>query len=195
MPCKRCNTTWMKALEDRVRPILIPLMEGRTTTLTPVQQRIIVRWLLKTVMNYEFLKGRKHTTYFHQNERHAIMQSLQVPECTKIFLARYRGKYAATSRDIYLPFTVNDPNSKWSSAVEAYSITIAIKELALQVFSIRRIKDFKQATITLPLAWDRASLEIWPVTGNVIWPPAEYFDDAGLDMFTTRFGRITSLDY
>src|SRR5437588_3177040 len=46
--CKPCNEGWMeRELEDGVPPVLIPLLEGRDSTLTWGDQRILATWTWK----------------------------------------------------------------------------------------------------------------------------------------------------
>lgn len=46
-PCTQCNNGWMSRLEAVVKPILLPLMKGTASELTPDQQRIISTWLVQ----------------------------------------------------------------------------------------------------------------------------------------------------
>jgi hypothetical protein len=49
--CKRCNTTWMSAIEDDVKPILIPLLQGTTITLLrKARQQLAIWTALKVIL-------------------------------------------------------------------------------------------------------------------------------------------------
>jgi hypothetical protein len=48
--CMACNTGWMHRLEDQVRPFLGPLIAGKPWWISPRQQRLLARWVGKTVL-------------------------------------------------------------------------------------------------------------------------------------------------
>ncbi len=51
--CATCNHGWIHDLEDRVRPILLPMLEGRGRTLYPATRKTLALWAWKTVMMFE----------------------------------------------------------------------------------------------------------------------------------------------
>src|SRR5436853_4743843 len=73
--CDRCNSSWMSRLEQNARLVLAPMMHNKPMVLSPVQQRLIMRWLVKTAMALELQHGKKYDRYFTARERHALMQS------------------------------------------------------------------------------------------------------------------------
>ena len=49
--CHTCNTGWMAQLEDRARPILMPLIQRRRVTSVPGTDAILAAtWGVKTAM-------------------------------------------------------------------------------------------------------------------------------------------------
>jgi hypothetical protein len=49
--CTPCNTGWMSDMENTVKPVLLPMMEGRTTPLAQDAQRVLAKWaLLKSLV-------------------------------------------------------------------------------------------------------------------------------------------------
>jgi hypothetical protein len=48
--CEDCNSTFGRRYEDKAAPILKPLLRGEDTLLSPSDQRMMVRWLVKTVL-------------------------------------------------------------------------------------------------------------------------------------------------
>ena len=53
--CTPCNTDWGKKLEDRVKPILTPMIRGKATTLTADQIGQVCAWFTLKVMVSEYL--------------------------------------------------------------------------------------------------------------------------------------------
>lgn len=185
----------MSKLEAMVRPIIVPLMHGEKTILTPSDRLIIVRWFLKTAILYEFLGGveRGPDKFFNPQERHALMRSLSVPESTLVFLGRYQGSLHITTREMRLPFEAQRRDDNRTFPAEGYSITFALKQLAMQVFSVRWPDDPEIDRLDISLSgpdWDQAVIQIWPSEGSVIWPPPYHFDDHGLDIFTRRWTTV-----
>lgn len=186
-PCVRCNTGWMKQLEDRISPLLTPLMNGNIVTLNPTEQQLIVRWFLKTVMALELRRDRNYETYFTQTERQTLMKSSHIPATTMVFLARYHGTLPASCREAKLPFEIRTPKDNRLTRIKGYTVTVAIKHLAIQILTVRWPKKFGPLIMRLADNWDDATVQIWPDAKDAMWPLGEYFDDIGLDLFTARW--------
>ena len=72
-----CNNGWMRHLiEDKARPILIPLMNGDSVRLTPLDQKRIAAWATLKCMVSEYDIGSSVTTHHMQRKR--LMQT-QIP--------------------------------------------------------------------------------------------------------------------
>jgi hypothetical protein len=186
-PCVRCNTGWMRRLESEAKPILVPLMTGTPLTLTPEQQLIIVRWFAKTVIIHEFLD--KGPYYFQPDERKALESGLVVPSPTLFFLGRYAGPKPVTTYAIHIPLTAG-ANTDRATPVNAYAATFTIKQLALQVFSLRVPPQlpFNNIAINLPGNLGDMALQVWPVIDESLrWPPPFFLDNEGLELFKSRW--------
>src|SRR5581483_12340242 len=48
--CRSCNSGWMSDLETDGSSVLGPLIDGRSTHLSALQQRLIAAWAIKTAM-------------------------------------------------------------------------------------------------------------------------------------------------
>src|ERR1700686_3554136 len=48
--CASCNTAWGSKLEDRVGPILTPMIRGEAKTLTADEMQLVSAWLTLKVM-------------------------------------------------------------------------------------------------------------------------------------------------
>ena len=69
--CERtCNNGWMrKAVEDRARPILLPLIKGDLVRITPAQQELIATWATMKAMVAEWTICGNVTTNHMQRKR------------------------------------------------------------------------------------------------------------------------------
>jgi len=188
--CKRCNNGWMAKLEDAAKPVMSPLINGSRTILSPDNQVVIAKWLIKTAAMCDILA--KHP-YFQAEERQAIVSGMR-PANTWMFLACYRGPHigelAARGRVYHA-----DPNPSLDDQQklldpQGYALTILIKHLALQIVSVRSSERLPTGSrITMPARWADASIHI-PVNRDVIWPPPLVFDKDGFEEFASRWGDL-----
>lgn len=188
-PCTKCNNGWMSKLESMARPVLAPLMHGTPSELTKREQYIITLWFLKTCMVHEFLQPEK-APYFRDVERKALMQSLAIPPITWLFLGRYIGERTIMTSEMAMNLTVGEEANP--KTTNGYSATFAIKQLALQVFTVHRPEGVKTDTFGFKMSrqWDTATVQIWPILGLARWPQSVYFDDEGFEVLAARWLSI-----
>ncbi|MFL6688584.1 MAG: hypothetical protein ACJ8IR_00110 [Alphaproteobacteria bacterium] len=56
--CEPCNNGWMRELENKVRPIIAPLIQGQPTILRMQDRRVIAGWaILKTMIADRDIEG------------------------------------------------------------------------------------------------------------------------------------------
>jgi hypothetical protein len=189
-PCRRCNNGWMSDLENSVKPIFEPMMRGLRKTLTTDEQRTIARWLLKTTINYEFARERS-PRYFKPRDRKAFFESRFIPADTFVYIGRFKGTHAlwVTDEDITLTLSPGTPRAE---PMHGYTATFVIGQIALQVLSLQRPKDFRGAfSLQIPGQWNTAQFHIWPAARECEWPPEFAFDDDGIELFARRWETVT----
>jgi hypothetical protein len=189
-PCKRCNETWMSKLESTAKPLLVPLMKGKTILLTPDRQLLIARWFAKTVIMYEMLT--KEPYYFQPEERYALHNSLQVPTQTNFSLAHYSGRTAGSTFSTHLKLLVG-AETDHPVQVNGYTATLTIKKLALQVFSLRLPPEYPPDTVRLemPVRLRDMGVQIWPINNALVrWPPRYFLDNRALGIFQNRWTTL-----
>jgi hypothetical protein len=190
-PCERCNNNWMSALEQRAKPLLTPMMHGKSITLDHKEQRIIVRWLLKTAMVIDLHHGKNNKTYFSQQERHALMKTGYIPHHTAVFLARYHGSHQSAIRELRLPVKIEAPGDNGPTSINSYTVTLAVRNLALQMFTLRWPKERQTLRVTFSDAWKPAIVQLVRSEARIArWPPIQYFDDSGFEDFASRFDEM-----
>jgi hypothetical protein len=150
---------------------------------------VITLWLLKTAMTFDLLGEKKRPCYFDPSERHALYRFLEappIPPSTQVFLARYKGSKDSVIRETHLELArwTGDPNPDSLSRLRGYAVTIAVKELVLQIFCARGLPD--RVAYYMP-DFDSAVSQIGLGNGDVSWPLSSRFDDAGLNIFTERW--------
>jgi hypothetical protein len=119
------------------------------------------------------------------------LASLSKHEDTFMFLGRYNGSQAVRTRSNYFPLLTGQDVNR-ATRVDAFAATFAIKKLAMQVFSVRRpLEDyFDEIGMIVPGNWDDVTIQIWPTSGAVGWPPPLVFNEAGFDLFTNRWNTL-----
>lgn len=89
--CLRCNTGWMRLLEERAFPIITGLIQGRSMTLSSDDQAAIAGWITQVTMTAEFfLPDGIHTP---QSVRSEFMQTKIPPESWQIWIGTYGGGF------------------------------------------------------------------------------------------------------
>lgn len=89
--CKRCNETWMSAMEMAVRPRLIPLIKGEPILLGECDRQMLADWIMLKAFVVE------HTSYrdfpaepiSSQQDREYFMLLRQLPFGVRIWIAQH----------------------------------------------------------------------------------------------------------
>jgi hypothetical protein len=87
--CQRCNNGWMSELEKSIKPILGPMLRGWPTRITTDSQRLLSRWIEKTVLVYEFETPANMVAT--DDYRRTFMSRDDAGELTKIWIGEYSG--------------------------------------------------------------------------------------------------------
>jgi hypothetical protein len=75
--CARCNNGWMSRLEERVRPILEPLILGEPRTLSSSDQETLAFCATKTLLGFQSIDHP--TTQWARPEDYAALYAAQAP--------------------------------------------------------------------------------------------------------------------
>ena len=132
MPCAKCNSGWMSALESAVKPFMADMVfPGAKTILDLDRQGTLAHWAVKTAMVFEFV-GKAPVPYFTPEERRSFKNLLQIPDKTLV----WAGRYDATQPAHGLQHRIGQRRQD-GTITQAYSFTLTADFLALQVFSFR----------------------------------------------------------
>jgi hypothetical protein len=82
--CKNCNETWMRSIEENIKPILIPLLRGQPFTLRQKEKIKLATWLTLKVLVEE--QEYPAEAVVQQQTRTEFMKSRKIPEETKIWI-------------------------------------------------------------------------------------------------------------
>jgi hypothetical protein len=154
------------------------------------QQLVVAQWLTKTVMAFEFTGVKGSPIFFSSIERQVFMRSLAIPAGTLMFLGSYVGSHQMFARETRPAFQDADADLSSRDEMRGYSVTFAIKHLALQIITFRRPENPSSGVDTIQIRgdWSSAEVQIWPLVDDTVrWPPPEHFDDEGFDLFVNRW--------
>jgi hypothetical protein len=191
MACKRCNNTWMNDLENKVKPIISPMILGSHSRklLTRREQLIIATWAVKTVMVVEFLHRESSARYFTQDERRSLMSDAVPSRSTGayVWLGRYDSKNDGV-RGLAGSMTYADRLPR------AHGSLFAVGQLAIQILVERSAVGQRDRLATRPGPWDQMLSQIWPPpsifeTNDPLlpWPPPVAITDQTFDATFDRF--------
>lgn len=185
--CLRCNTIWMRKLEDKAKPILLPMIKGESVSLNKLSQFTICLWFLKTAMMLE--RRGKGPYFFTDEDRKKFAETFHIsPRLSLLmFLGRYISDNCVTARDGIVPLHIF-PNSPRAIPINGYTATLTIKQLAIQ-FIIGRFPLHAPMGVTTRIPKVVETIQIWPITEDRTWPPSESFGDEVLNDFIERLNK------
>lgn len=83
--CATCNTGWMSALESKVKPVFLALLEGSNTTLSSQGAANVALWVtVKSIVGEHATESTALTT---PADRLAVLKSQLIPDYFRIFVA------------------------------------------------------------------------------------------------------------
>jgi hypothetical protein len=85
--CKQCNSSWMSGIEDAAKPILIPMLEGRSITLLKNSRVTIATWIALKVMVSECIEPSD--AVIDQDERSEFKLTRTMPRRLRIWLGTH----------------------------------------------------------------------------------------------------------
>jgi hypothetical protein len=86
--CLVCNNGWMSRLQEAAKPYLIPMLEGRPTSLNRKAQKIVATWAAMTTMTADFL--REEMAAIPQEERNYLRETSKAPKHWRIWISAYQ---------------------------------------------------------------------------------------------------------
>lgn len=176
--CQDCNNGWMSDLENETKPILSPMVADLALHLTEHDQNVLTRWTVKTAMMLDASSRRKGESCHAQALRERLRTHKEVPRLTAIWLGRFF-RHELYSRAGRGWFTVNEI----PKAAHGCVTTFIFGYLVIQSMTIHAGAEYTEENFPRIRAafgpWDRTLVQIWPNTGIVNWPPAEFFVSTG----------------
>ncbi len=187
--CRGCNNGWMSRMETRVRPFLMPLIQGLPRSISTFDLKVLAGWIAKTVMVGEYMHPDNIAT--PDAERLRMYADFEPPPNWRIWIADYRGfkwRNLAMFHHVgrVLPPKPTEPSN--SMIPDTHFTSIGMGRLFIQVTA---------TSTALTIESDNDALrQIWPLTGLAMsWPPARFIEDAEADFIANSFARLLKLPH
>jgi hypothetical protein len=162
--CERCNNGWMSELEERVKPIMEPMIRGQRVTLDVEQQLDVATWASKTVAALEFHEPT--TVITRPEDRHLIREQLRPPHHHLVRLA-YRDEYLES---LVVKTLVARSDEAPDERPDSFATLLGIGFVIIQVWGGHGADTGGGLTRT-GTTIDRAVM-VWPPVPRAIdWPP------------------------
>jgi len=180
--CERtCNNGWMrKAVEDRARPILLPLIKGDSVRITPAQQELIATWATMKAMVAEWTI-RGNVTTNHMQRKRMMWRQLPPERNWGVWIGRFVIPFAFWLPCIGHPKWESHPFLLLSDTVAARRpnkiATYFNSQSSTQVIGELFIHVLRSPMPTLIPRWRFSPpnggtiFRIWPRTAtSIVWP-------------------------
>ena len=180
--CSDCNCRWLSGFENRVAPIVSPLIIGEDeVALAPESRALLAAWAYKMAMLLEVSHPNASAEFFTPvDERLRFRQTASVPPRVRVFVGSYdfaqRLAHATILRQTFAERTFY-----------LQLATLTAGHLAMQVMSVRSVASnnlvsAEQMNCEFRGPARETVVRIWPpVPGCLEWPPARTMSHQDVD--------------
>jgi hypothetical protein len=167
-----CNGGWMKDIEDIAKPILVPLILGQPTRISPQDQRAIATWAVLKSMIADFDRDRSARTTHHMQLKRLWRKQLPPAQGWGVWIGHYERKNWKPEW-LSRPFLLL-PDRQYArragreaSYFNSNGTTQIINKLFIQVIHSPHPRLIER--------WRFSTPEGGPLSGSLfrIWPPSE----------------------
>jgi hypothetical protein len=186
--CLVCNTGWMRDLEERARPVLLPMLNGVPVSLDEQAQQAVATWGAKT--SFALLKARTDTQSEVPTEHYRQLANAAgdvPPTGVAVWLAKDAEKRSTAPPALHI--TAFSSRVKTIDAGEDsvvfYGLMLRLHRLVIQVIGP------SDPNLVADLSHELSEsyvCQIWPATGRAVtWPPpGDLAEVGGFDALAGR---------
>jgi hypothetical protein len=134
--CGSCNSGWMGNLQDRAKPVLVPLIRGESCAIGAAARNLIASWTAMTAMTAELMQ---QPSSILPRDRDHLWREGEPPSNWQIWMGYYDGSanvfsYAA-AKCSWRPKSVSPAELEQVPAVNTQTTSMFFGKLYLYVFS------------------------------------------------------------
>jgi hypothetical protein len=189
--CEDCNNTWLSRIQEQAKPILIPLIQGRTTSLGITAQSKLAAWCTMATMTAEFIDRDSGSRGVSQMERDWLRNNSGVPDNWRIWIARFqRYKWKPQWIHLTLPILGSEDSAGLkpgdTAPANTQATSFVIGELYVHVLSSTGYPGLVGKWAWPPFSrLSRLLVQVWPLKESFIAWPTDSLRDRDADSIPT----------
>lgn len=192
--CKACNNTWMSALQNAAKPLLVPLITGQWLNLDAAQQRLLAAWA--TMFSIVLDAVHPENSAISQQERTSFMNTLAPPANWLIWMGVCDKPMSASFiHDVYAAATLEEINQVPAGASLKNDTQATAFTCGHALFhTVSTIHGTEPWFARLQVDTDRFRIvKVWPL--NTAWPklPPQAIPRTGYHLLLERVARVFGL--
>lgn len=187
--CARCNSGWMSSLQERAKPIVIPLLQGAPCKISARQQKTLAAWIAMAVMCSEF--GDLERIGIPQEDRTILYRHHVPPSASwRIWIGNYeRDKWRGHWDHRVLCITqkkLEEGAFEDAKFFNTQSTTYMVGKLFIHAISSTVQKSVR--SFHFKPSVDDILYKLWPVRGaDIAWPPTRKLSDTEVAKISAGF--------
>lgn len=193
--CGKCNNEWMSRIQEKAKPVLIPLFKGEQCMLDQAKQELIVNWAVMATMTAEFMSLDTTSVAVSQRDRDFIRTNEKAPPDWRVWIGYYdrrtwEGQWVHTTVPILEPEEIAD--SKVATP-NTQSTSFIIGKLYVHTMSAHNPDH------TMVWNWNRdwrallRLVSLWPLEEQYIFWPINSLTDRDAEKFSVMFFRTVEV--
>ena len=182
--CKPCNGGWMRDIQVLAEPILRPLLNGLSRSLSKRRQAILGTWMTMNAMSLEFT-DLASTPFFTAKDREVFRQRKKPIAGVTVWIGAYEGHDQVGFANVKtMTNQVGDELRLFTYTIG----TVAFQVLAHRLPGTPTSGGNRRMEINMIGAdkWPAYTPQIWPPEQKVYWPP-KWLRESDLDLLSVRF--------
>jgi hypothetical protein len=180
--CVPCNNGWMSRLEYAAKPLLEPMILGRSQELQPDECGVVAAWAVKTALLLQAADKASVIPAEHYREVRDSGDRRLPPPDVQVWLGHVESKGAQITH-LHVPIWLGDV-AVGLPAPNAYGATFSYVHLAFQVLWAHDCERVLGVDL-LPVL-----RQLWPIAGPVSWPPPRVIDQDALQRLAWGWGEM-----
>lgn len=179
--CATCNNRWMSTMEQKIKPVILPMFTGTKVSLDKNTQKKIAAWATKTAYMLSYSESLQQPV--HADWRQLMYVKREPPPTARVWLATYAGDVMPAqydTKEVHLQPEHGLITRDWPGNL----VTFSIMHLAFQVW-IPGTPDRQYPEYRLLPGVEPYIRQIWPVVDRAVtWPTKAAFETQGFKRFS-----------
>jgi hypothetical protein len=195
--CATCNNGWMGELQNKAKPILVPLITGKEINLTPVRQQVLAAWCAMTVICAEYLFPTRATVSVV--DRRWLYNHRTAPNSFRIWIGDFeRKKWIPHFGHLSLRISVTEHEGTQGWAIHpdgtpranTQTMVFVVGRLFIIAYSCPFPEILNLKAVVQQV--DARLSQIWgPRYSFLAWPPTDTLSDRAADRLAgSIYGRL-----